>query len=294
MVNTESFVTTIHTEFQFHRGLSRIQRQRSAISLREAIMRDHPEAKPLEVSSFSDNPLGVALSAFNLAYTMSDGRKVTVECGYHGSKVFEKGGPYTDLLEGTSMKAKKDPRLSESGRVIAFEFDGQTFPAAPVTLFYTWLYLHALDQNKDLADQLINYNVFTDIVFNPERMSNCQAHSCAVYCALRDMGTLGRALTDIGFLSDFLEHSSLPGRNANAQTDRKGGGSANTKGSANKKKKVDSQFRKGSEIDHPKFGKGSVKKVIGTETSTYLIIWFDSQKAEKQLEESWVLEHCKY
>jgi uncharacterized protein DUF6977 len=38
-------------------------------------------------------------------------------------------------------EVKRDPRLRESGRLIAFEFDGVSFPLEPKTVFYDWLYV---------------------------------------------------------------------------------------------------------------------------------------------------------
>nr|WP_198014503.1 hypothetical protein [Salipiger mucosus] len=72
----------------------------------------------LEISTRSENPLGRSLSAFNLALSIP-GREdpVTVECAYQGSKVFEHGGPFTDLLGVSSWEAKKDPRLTSSGSI---------------------------------------------------------------------------------------------------------------------------------------------------------------------------------
>ena len=109
------------------------------------------------------------LSAFNLCISLSNGKRVPVECAYQAGKVFEQGGPYKDLLFAPPSTAKRDQRLRESGHVIEFDFEDSRFPTQPQSLFYTWLYIHALAENKDLADQLQKYNAFTDIVFNPNK-----------------------------------------------------------------------------------------------------------------------------
>ena len=64
-----------------------------------------------------------------------------MECAYQGSKVFERGGPYTDLYSVDVRTAKRDPRLKESGRLTGFLFEGFKFPLEPKTVFYDWLSL---------------------------------------------------------------------------------------------------------------------------------------------------------
>jgi hypothetical protein len=108
-----------------------------------------------------------------------------VECAFQGGKVFAHGGPYRDLYHAEALLAKRDPRLRESGALIAFDLMGDIWPLNPTTAFYDWLYLQALVQNPDLAIQLPDCVGFTDIEFNPKRSLNTQARSCALYVALR-------------------------------------------------------------------------------------------------------------
>ena len=51
-------------------------------------------------------------------------------------------------------------------------------------MFYTWLYLNALIQNQSLADELLDFDGFTDIEFNPKKSINCQAASAAIFKSL--------------------------------------------------------------------------------------------------------------
>ena len=199
------YVKTVNTEFKFYNGLSKAQKQRSSESLHEAFKRTYADANVLEVSSFSDNPLGNKLSAFNLLISLKDGTKIPVEAAFQGGKIFENGGPYKDLLKESPKNAKKDERLRTSGRIVGFEFEGVRFPTVPVTLFYTWLYLHALKENKEIASELLQFDAFTDIAFNPQKSINCQAYACAVYVTLQRKGELEKALTDVDFLSDILK-----------------------------------------------------------------------------------------
>jgi hypothetical protein len=135
------------------------------------------------------------LSAFNLQL-MHDRQNISVECAYQGSKVFERGGPFTDLYLGSSRAAKTDDRLRSSGNFKSYEFFGETFPSTPVTAFYDWLYLRALVDNPTLADRLFEYQGFSDIVFNPKKSLNSQARSAALFISLSTCGELQNVLED--------------------------------------------------------------------------------------------------
>lgn len=188
-------------DFQWHPGLSVSQKQKSIQSLHEAARTRLGVQRILEISSKSPEPLGVALSAFNLTLQV-DGNPVSVEVAFQSAKVFERGGPYLDLLAGTARDAKTDPRLRDSGRLIGFRFGGEDWPLDPCTAFYDWLYLTALAEHPDLAGQLSQYEAFTDIEFNPEKSLNCQARSAALYVSLL-CGATGDAFRENGI---FVEH----------------------------------------------------------------------------------------
>ena len=205
VVSDDPLVRTVDTEFVYHNGLSRAQRMRSAKSLHEAFLRSHPQTRILEVSRFSEGEIGTQLSAFHLRITLEGGQQVPVEVAYQAGKVFEEGGPYTDLLTAAPKEAKADPRLRESGRFVGYELEGRPFPSRPVRLFYTWLYMQALRENEELSGLLCGYDAFTDIAFNPKKSLNCQAFACAAYVSLTRSGRLERALGEIGFLAGLLE-----------------------------------------------------------------------------------------
>ncbi|GFI22719.1 hypothetical protein IMSAGC011_01495 [Lachnospiraceae bacterium] len=181
-------------EFEYFSGFSDKQKQRSIQSLHQAYILQHPQAKILEISSKSEEALGVKLSAFHLMLTSNDGAEFSVESAFQAGKVFENGGPYIDLLNVSSREAKKDERLKNSGAVIAFQFEGERFATEPKTYFYQWLYMNALQRYPELTEQLMDYNAFTDIVFNPKKSLNCQAEAAAVYVSLQKQGLLVEAL----------------------------------------------------------------------------------------------------
>lgn len=183
--------------FEFFSGFSETQKQKSISSLHNSFLSKHSNMKVLEISSKSQNPLGINLSAFNLMIENNNGNKFSVESAFQASKVFERGGPYRDLLSVSSKEAKKDIRLRNSGKLIAFKISGKTFKITPKTLFYNWLYINALNMHEDLSKQIIEYDAFTDIEFNPNRSINCQAQAAAIFVSLYRKGVLHEALKDI-------------------------------------------------------------------------------------------------
>jgi type I restriction enzyme M protein len=183
----------VNMQFTYFNGFSIQQKQKSVESLHAAIKKLYPESKVLEISRYSLTELGTKLSAFNLAVSI-DGKKTTVESAFQSSKVFENGGPYTDLFYSPSIVSKKDQRLSSSGRLMKFVLLGNEFPTRPKTFFYDWLYVNAVSQNTELLTKLSEYNAFTDIAFNPEKSINCQARSAAICVSLFKKGLLSDAL----------------------------------------------------------------------------------------------------
>lgn len=188
-------VSTRHIEFQWHPGMALSQSQKSIASLHSQAKRQLGVERVLEISSKSPHELGVKLSAFNLMIkTVKYAREFSLECAFQASKVFEQGGPFTDLLAARSIDAKRDPRLKESGRLLGFRFFGVDWDLEPRTAFYDWLYLNALHKRRDLADQVLSYQAFSDIAFNPQKSINCQAYAAALYVSLHQRGLLTDAL----------------------------------------------------------------------------------------------------
>lgn len=205
----DSLVRTLVLDFNWHPGFSKSQAQRSIASLHGAAA-SHSLHPVLEISTKSVEPLGAALSAFNLELCAPGGRMISVESAYQGSKRFEEGGPYADLYQTPSREAKQDQRLRSSGQLAAFEFFGELWPLQPETAFYDWLYITALRHHPVLADQLLTYQAFSDIAFNPERSLNCQARAAALYVSMRRIGVLEQAMTDRAHFIAALGLQSRP------------------------------------------------------------------------------------
>ena len=201
------YVKKINTEFKFFPGFAPSQKKLSIASLHESFLGKYPDKKILEISSKSEIELGVKLSAFNLQIiTPKTAKKFSVENAFQSSKVFENGGPYKDLLYKTAREAKKDPRIRNSGNIVAFKFFNYDFPTEPKTFFYNWLYVNALNINPDLKGEILNYDCFTDIEFNPKKSINCQAEAAAIFVGLSKAGLLDEALQKEKFLSTVYQN----------------------------------------------------------------------------------------
>jgi len=203
------YVKVEEIDFKWHPGLSVTQKKNSIKSLHEAASERDAQLSLLEISTKSDDPLGVNLSAFNLSVTMADGRSVPVENIFQSSKVFERGGPFKDLLNVSPKEAKRDPRLLESGDLVGFISKNRLWPLQPVTIFYDWIYINTLRSNKKLAEQVATFNAFTDIEFNPKKSINCQARSAALFVSLQQKKLLDTVLAspDV-FIETFSKNVS--------------------------------------------------------------------------------------
>lgn len=192
-------------DFKWHPGMAKSQKQKSITELHSAA-ETLGHKRMLEISSKSKIELGVKLSAFNLVITTKKkNKKLTVETAFQGSKVFSKGGPYKDLFGMDSLAAKKDMRLKESGTLTGFKFFDRFFPAEPSTFFYDWLYIKALLQNEDLANEVVSYDGFSDIEFNPKKSVCCQARSVAIYVSLHKENKVEKALSSRANFLDMLD-----------------------------------------------------------------------------------------
>ncbi len=191
---SEKFLKKVYIEFKWFPGFAISQKQKSIDSLHENFIEKYKDKKILEISSKSRDTLGIKLSAFNLMINTPKGKEYSVECAFQSSKVFETGGPYKDILYMTSREAKKDKRLRESGKLISFKFYNVQWELEPKTLFYDWLYINALYIKKDLANEVLKFDAFTDIEFNHLKSINCQARSAALFVSLSRQGLLEKAI----------------------------------------------------------------------------------------------------
>ena len=181
-LNDIKLVETIMVEFNWFSGFSKVQKQKSIRSLHEEAKKTNNIENILEISTKSEKTIGVKASAFNMIINLKNKQSASVESFYQGSKIFENGGPYIDLYKKSSLESKKDGRLQLSGNLKGFKFQDENWGIDEN--FYDWLYLNALIQNKDIANEINKYDAFTDIEFNPKKSYNCQAHTAALFKAL--------------------------------------------------------------------------------------------------------------
>ncbi len=205
--NHPQLVREVGVDFQWHPGMAITQKKKNISELHKAA-KERGIVSLLEVSTKSNNPLGVNLSAFNLAVKTVDSRLIPLESAFQGSKVFNDGGPFTDLYGKSGGTVKKDDRLYSSGELIGFSFEGLEWSLEPKTTFYDWLYIHAVHRDELLRKGIVSFHAFTDIEFNPKRSINCQARSCALYVALYDRGTLEQVLHDRNLFIEMMKNDS--------------------------------------------------------------------------------------
>jgi hypothetical protein len=171
-------------DFNWHSGFAVVQKKKNIATLHSAA-KARGLAHVLEVSTKSEEKIGVRLSAFSLKVTTPDGFSVPLESAYQGSKVFEHGGPFTDLFFAEPRDAKQDERLRTHGALKCFKFGDAEWELEPKTAFYDWLYLFALkDHAEFLQQRLYDYDGFSDIEFNPKKSYSCQARTCAMLVSL--------------------------------------------------------------------------------------------------------------
>jgi len=189
------FFSEVLVNFEWHPGLAFSQKQKNVFSLHNAA-EDIGYSPILEVSTKSNDGMGIKLSAFNLKLFVPNFGDITIESIFQGSKVFALAGPFKDLYGKRGKEAKSDDRLQNSGQLISFSFLDSSWPLEPKTLFYDWIYLSGLQSIKDIGKKLSRFKGFSDIEFNPKRSFSCQARSCALFASLYQNGKIKDVLAD--------------------------------------------------------------------------------------------------
>ena len=182
--NVDHKVQELAIDFVWHPGFSISQKQKSIYSLHKNIVSNAKCENPLEISSKSPDPVGVALSAFNLMvrFKLKPLINSPVETIYQGSKVFN-SQPRNDedRYSLPPLEARRRTRILESTKTMTgWEIGDYHFSLTSGTDFYDWLYIGGLYQCQKLLLKLVNYDCFTDIEFNPRKSIACQARSAAL------------------------------------------------------------------------------------------------------------------
>lgn len=181
--------------FAWNPGFSMTQKKKNVEALHLSIRKMDLDLHPLEVSSRSDCLLGQQLSAFKLG-VKANGRFYSVESVYQASKVFENGiGPFPELYASDPMEVRNTIKEYEKTPLKMYKYGNEVWELNPTRAFYDWIYCRALSKNPDLISQLLDFNCFTDIAFNPVRAVNCQAYAVALYLSLKNVGVVEEALS---------------------------------------------------------------------------------------------------
>lgn len=205
-VNSDNLVKTDMVGFERHVGFASKQKKKSINDLHQVIRKKYGFNHVLELSSKSGNKLSFPLSPLSLKLTDEhDGGQYSVENAFQASKVFEHGGPYLDLLTAPPRQAKKDERLKTSGELIGYNYFGMEWSLEPLTAFYDWLYVNALQQNSQLHEEVMQYQAFTDIEFNPKKSIHCAAYALAMFVALNKREMLDNVEDPIVFFDLYNE-----------------------------------------------------------------------------------------
>lgn len=200
-------------EFEWHAGFSVAQKQRSIRALHEAAQRT-ANRRILEVSTKGEEPLGRQLSAFELLKRLpNESFRSCLEATFQASKVFQDGDQRTQLSELYSNRDARDVkrimRPWQSIPLTHFRFGVDEWPLEPKSAFYDWLYIRALcehERSNEIQREIVAYDGFTDIEFNPRKSFNCQARSCALFVALAKRSALGKTETRDAFLRLLADH----------------------------------------------------------------------------------------
>lgn len=206
-IEGKRLVKEVTVAFVWNPGLAITQKRKNIDALHKAAAL-RQITPVLECSTKSEKELGKRLSAFNLKLPTKTYGSLTLECAFQGSKVFENGGPYTDLYLRDSRDAKGDERLQTSGVLTGFSFEDRRYPLIPKTAFYDWLFVRSLYPHREFLRELKQYAAFSDIEFNPERSINCQARATALFVALEMKGLLEQSHNSFEFFSEVLAPDS--------------------------------------------------------------------------------------
>lgn len=183
--NIHNPYTEDHINFEWTPGYSYKQKEKRRESLKKEIEKKYDIDKWLEVSTISDKDIGKKLSALNLKLTLTDNKKYSVESIYQVSKVYE------------------------NNQIVKFKFRNKEFENTPYGMYYDYLYMIALYQNKEYHNLINNYYLFTDLFFNPNKSINTQARAIAIFKTLYDSNYLDILENTDSFKEYYKENVKL-------------------------------------------------------------------------------------
>lgn len=206
-------------DFKWFPGLSKSQYKKSSSSLINVFNKKHSNdnLSVLEISTASNNHLGIKCSAFNLRVIASNSKVYTVEQIFQAAKYFDGDSDEVQEKRALQILNKKSPygakkltrELGQKQKLVKFRIEGKNYVTCPQTAFYNWVYVNVLYKHKELAEGICKYQGFSDIYFNPKRSINTQAEACARYVYLVKTGMLDHALESFdNFIRDVYGSKS--------------------------------------------------------------------------------------
>lgn len=277
--NKNPYFKSIEIEFEWNGGFAVSQKQKNIKAIHNRFSSENPNKKILEISSKSMQEGGKELSAFNLLKFVPElNKSIPVENVFQSGKVFQKGGPFKDLMEVSPRETKRDERIKSSGKLICFMFDGKEYPLIPQTAFYDFIYINALFENKKLMNKVIEYDAFTDIEFNPDKSINCQAKAAALFVSLSRLNLLEKTKNFDEFLSLFNNHSTILGMECGNKKELERETAVHK----------DILINSGDIIKHKIWGNGKIVKIDNKKIEVH----FDSV-GKKILELKWCKDNCE-
>lgn len=185
------YFSEYNVNFIYNNGFAPCQKRKNIIAIHDAFHKDNSDKEILEISSKSFDEVGVNLSAFNLTiYVESLGKRMPVEIMYHSGKIYKDSGRHLEILNMSPRESKKYLYQNKFGSIEYFIFENQRVEVDQIYAFYNWLYNRALLENEDIASELLRYEAFTDVEYNPNRSKNCQARSAAIFVSLFKQGKI--------------------------------------------------------------------------------------------------------
>ena len=126
---------------------------------------------------------------------------------FESSKVFEFGGPYKGLIDADPNDLKDDLRLKESGRLLGFHFEDIPYSLSPRSLFFDYIYISALNENKALHEELCTFDMITDVTYQMGKMFASSARACAYFISLKKTNLIDVALESPESFKEIYKYS---------------------------------------------------------------------------------------
>ena len=108
---SHELVREVFLPLKWHSGFAQVQKEKNIDALHEAAAQ-RGIAPLLEISSKSKSERGRHMSAFHMTVPTKNYGRIKLELAFQGSKVFERGGPYTDFYrKGDERSARRSATL---------------------------------------------------------------------------------------------------------------------------------------------------------------------------------------